>query len=87
MSYTVDEKLHQVDMSALLHNYIKLTILSFRASEARRSACPVLRYGGIQYYQWFPGYRPSPVRRLEWLCKALDMSLRVVDRQCWTGLG
>jgi len=36
--------------------HIKLTILSFRASEARH---------GIQYYQWFPGYRLSPVRRFE----------------------
>jgi pentose-5-phosphate-3-epimerase len=28
-----------------LHNYIKLTILSFRASGARRRACPVLDTG------------------------------------------
>ena len=46
-----------------LHKYIKLTILSFRASEARH---------GIQYYQGLPGYRLSPVRRLEWLCRGLN---------------
>ena len=37
-------KLHWEKWEAL-HNFIKLTILSFRASGARRRACPVLDTG------------------------------------------
>jgi len=46
------EIMFENNMLRALHNYIKLTILSFRASEARH---------GIQYYQVFPRYRLSPV--------------------------